>query len=766
MPNYDFRTLSPIDFEILVRDLLQEEIVISLENFKSGRDRGIDLRYCPSSDSSLIVQCKHYADSSFSNLQSKIKNHEIEKVKKLNPSRYILVTSLGLTPDNKDVLIKICAPYIKSPSDIVGKDDLNGLLSKFPKIERHTFKLWLSSISVFEEILHSKVKNVSRDALLKIKQHAEYYVQNESFHEAMKILEKHNFCIIAGIPGIGKTILAEMICLHYVNLGREIVKISGDISEATGLDYVNQKRVFYYDDFLGQASLSEKLNKNEDQKLLDFIHAINKSKSSKLILTTREYILNQAKMTYEKLDRAKFDIETCMIDLSKYTRLNRSQILYNHIHFSDLLAEFKKAILTGRIYLKIIDHHNYNPRIIDLMTQYSRVQHIQANEYCKFFMSNLDNPLEIWRHAFEEQLSEGSRNLLVVMASMPEHVLLEDLQEAFQSFHLDHARKYHFEMSPNDFVHALKELEGNFIAIEKSKDRMIVRFHNPSIRDFLRDYISSHEQVLLTLVRAAKFYDQHMILWEFREEQGDLLKFRKTLIKYNSDFIRALALSVNFRSCRLINYKESTGEFYKKLWDMTFEAKATLVISVAFTLKNDISMRLLKEVLDVINQRVIDNHVDRDDLLRFLKELKKGEMTSYGLSSSFMTNVKNYFITDVDSLESVECFWDFKDLFPTVISADVMENMKDKFIEIAQQDFWYSPDDPDIYRQDAYQIEKLSKRFEVDMSDRIEELEEHARELEEEQPPEPDDYEGYSSGRGDDACSDSDIESLFETLKS
>lgn len=765
MPDYDFKTLSPVDFEILVRDLLQEEIGVRLENFKSGHDKGIDLRYCPSTDSSLIVQCKHYADSSFSNLQSNIKKYEIEKVKKLNPARYILATSLGLTPDNKDLLIEICTPYIKSPGEIFGKNDLNGLLSKFPKIERHTFKLWLSSISVFEEILHSKVKNVSRDALLKIKQHAEYYVQNESFHEAMEILEKHNFCIIAGIPGIGKTILAEMLSLHFVNLGYEIVKISGDISEATALDYINQKRVFYYDDFLGQSSLSEKLNKNEDQKLLDFIHTVNKSKLSKLILTTREYILNQAKMIYEKLDRERFDIETCIIDLSKYTRLNRAKILYNHIYFSNLPPEYKKALLKERNYLKIIDHHNYNPRIIDLMTQYSRIQHVPTGGYFKLFMLNLDNPLEVWRHAFEEQLSEGSRNILVVMTSMPEHVFLEDLQEAFQAFHLEQARKYHFRVSPDDFVHALKELEGNFIATEKSKDRMIVRFHNPSIRDFLRDYISNHEQVLLTLVKAAKFYDQHMIFWEFREEQGELLKFRETLIKYNSEFARALASSVNFRSCRLMNYKEVTGETYRKLWDMTFEAKATLVVSVAFTLKNDISMRLLKQVLDIINQRMINNHADRDDLLRFLKEIKKGDTISYDLDSSFMTNAKDYFTTDLDSLDSVECFLDFKDLFSTVISADVVENIKDKFIEIAQEDVWYSPDDPDTYRQDAYQIEALSKRFKVDVSDRIEELEEHARELEKEQPFEPDNYEGYSSGQTDDTYSDSDIDSLFETLK-
>jgi len=225
---------------------------------------------------------------------------------------------------------------------------------------------------------------------------------------------------------------------------------------------------------------------------------------------------------------------------------------------------------------------------------------------------------------------------------------------------------------------------------------------------------------------------------------------------------------------------------------MTFEARATLVVSIAFELKTDLSMKLLKHMIDIINQRMIDNHVyRRDDLVRFLKELKKGEKVSYGLSSTFLTNAKNYFVTDIDSLDSIECFWNFKELFPKVIDSAVIENMKDKFIKVAQQDVPYFPDDHDIYRADAYKIEQLSKNFEVDMSDRIKALEDQARELEEEQrpderyvyegnfgsfriyskpgeqrPDEPDDYEGYESGRDGEACSDGDIDSLFGTLKS
>jgi hypothetical protein len=44
MPRYDLKQLSSRDFEELARDLLQAEWNVSLEAFKAGRDKGIDLR--------------------------------------------------------------------------------------------------------------------------------------------------------------------------------------------------------------------------------------------------------------------------------------------------------------------------------------------------------------------------------------------------------------------------------------------------------------------------------------------------------------------------------------------------------------------------------------------------------------------------------------------------------------------------------------------------------------------------------------------------
>jgi hypothetical protein len=51
---YDFRTLSPLDFEELVRDLLQAELGIRFESFKPGKDLGIDFRFASGGGNAVV----------------------------------------------------------------------------------------------------------------------------------------------------------------------------------------------------------------------------------------------------------------------------------------------------------------------------------------------------------------------------------------------------------------------------------------------------------------------------------------------------------------------------------------------------------------------------------------------------------------------------------------------------------------------------------------------------------------------------------------
>ena len=115
MSNYTFSTLNDKDLEELALDLLNAQLNLDLQSFKVGIDGGVDLRYStPINDNSIVVQEKHYLKSGYSKLKSDLKNKELKKVKKLNPDRYIIVTSIELSKIQKDDLKVIFFPFIKT----------------------------------------------------------------------------------------------------------------------------------------------------------------------------------------------------------------------------------------------------------------------------------------------------------------------------------------------------------------------------------------------------------------------------------------------------------------------------------------------------------------------------------------------------------------------------------------------------------------------------------------------------------------------------
>ncbi|MBK6648524.1 MAG: restriction endonuclease [Betaproteobacteria bacterium] len=152
---YDFRTLSPIDFELFARDLLQAELSITMESFGPGKDGGIDFRFA-AADQDVVVQAKHYVEGGpRSPLQAAMK--EDSKVLKLAPGRYILVTSLSLTPELKRKIVQAMPSTPLSAGDVIGREDLNNFLGHHPQVLRQHFKLLLTSTVVLERILHSAV---------------------------------------------------------------------------------------------------------------------------------------------------------------------------------------------------------------------------------------------------------------------------------------------------------------------------------------------------------------------------------------------------------------------------------------------------------------------------------------------------------------------------------------------------------------------------------------------------------------------------------
>jgi hypothetical protein len=185
---YDFRQLSPADFEDLTRDLLQQEWGVRLEAVKTGRYQGIDLRYAAILGESTIIQCKHYAGSTVAKLVQALRTKERTKIERLAPTRYVLVTSPPLSPADKNKLLAVLHPFAHGPHDVLGAHDLNNLLGRHANIEAQHFKLWMSSTTVLQQVLHNATRVQTEFDVQRVLRNIPLYVQTSNYERARKIL--------------------------------------------------------------------------------------------------------------------------------------------------------------------------------------------------------------------------------------------------------------------------------------------------------------------------------------------------------------------------------------------------------------------------------------------------------------------------------------------------------------------------------------------------------------------------------------------------
>ncbi|MYM86557.1 hypothetical protein GTP91_05110 [Rugamonas sp. FT82W] len=510
MPNYDFKQLSPHDFEQLSRDLIQARDQITLESFKTGRDGGIDFRYARRPDAT-IVQCKHYAETGLSGLLRDLRT-EAKKVFKLQPSRYILVTSVGLSPKNK-ADIQMLFGEILNTGDIVGRDDINNLLGQYEAIEQNHYKLWLASRAMLDRVLHNASVVQSKFEVERIHRDIMRYVQSDAYPRARTMLSNDHAVIISGLPGVGKSTLAKMLLYTYIGQGYEPVSILTDFESGRERFQRGKKQIFYFDDFIGATFLGERASaftRNEDRAILDFIEMVKSSPTTLLVMTTREHILTQAIAASEKLKHSDLISSRCVLEIGDYSVRQRAQILYNHIYFSDLPEDYRTVLLRNRFYQEIIKHKKFNPRLIEWLSTYRRVKVVEPLLYEKFVADLLEDPTEIWRYAYEQQISEAARSVLLALYTYGGQCAPDVLEHAFHQLHSLRAQRYGFRTTPSDWRSALAELHGSFI-----RPGGQIEVVNPSVLDMLNSAVREDTTNALDMLEGAVRFSQVRRVWNF-----------------------------------------------------------------------------------------------------------------------------------------------------------------------------------------------------------------------------------------------------------
>jgi hypothetical protein len=445
---------------------------------------------------------------------------EKPKIALLKPRRYVIATSVGLSPIDKEAIMSTLTPYVLSPDDIIGAGDLDSLLSKHPTIERANFKLWLTSTSVIERVLHNAEVCQTEFEVERIRKKLPLFVHNQAFPKALALLNNRRIAVISGPPGIGKTTLAEMLLFTYLEQGYEPVVIQAEFSEGKKFFRKDAKRIFYYDDFLGQINLGDRtdyLGQNQDAALSDFMQMVRDSEHARFILTTRAHILAIALQLSERLSRSAILDHRCVLELSSYTFGNRARILYNHLFFSGLPTAYKQAVLHDDFFIEIIKHEHFNPRLIEWLSTDLRRKDVSAEDYRAYIKKLLISPHDIWLGAFRNQLSDAARDILLSFYTLGEWIDIIDLEPVFRSVHRHRASKYNRPTAAGDFRDALRELDGAFLSFSSGR----ASYLNPSIRDFMGSVIRDDHDTAEDLLHSSIRFKQVETLKDLADEHPE-----------------------------------------------------------------------------------------------------------------------------------------------------------------------------------------------------------------------------------------------------
>ncbi|WP_413062091.1 restriction endonuclease [Sphingomonas carotinifaciens] len=508
---YSFASLSPADFEDLARDVAGQTAGCRFEAFGPGPDGGIDGRHAKSG-AAIILQAKHYRVSGFSALAREMRR-ERAGIDTLSPSRYILVTSVSMTPANKKALSDIIGPSLKASEDIIGFEDLNGLLRQYDDIAKSHVKLWLSDTAILERVLQAATHNFNMITEADIRAKLRVYAQNPSFSEGRGILESQRILIISGPPGVGKTTLGEMLSYAYIGEDWQLVSMR---ALDDGFERIDDRRrqVFFFDDFLGRIALDERALSNQDSAFGRFIARVRRTPTARFILTTRAYIYQAAKLASETLADQRLDVARYVLDVGTYTRRIKARILYNHLIVAGAPVGHLAALAKGGAIKKIVDHAHYNPRIVEWMTDSSHITDIPAENYPEEFVETLDHPDRIWEKPFRNHISRKCQHLLIALYFASEYgVLIEELRELFEAFNPRLCIKFNIPYDPKDFEDALKTLEGSFLIIVNGS----VSFTNPSVRDFLSRYLNDKTLLIAIAGGASNANCAQRIVDQFRK---------------------------------------------------------------------------------------------------------------------------------------------------------------------------------------------------------------------------------------------------------
>lgn len=684
---FNYRNLDDVEFEELCKDIMQRKLDIELRTFRKGVDGGIDLQD-NGKGNNIIVQVKHYINSRYSNLLNTLKK-ELEKVKKLNPNQYYVCCALELTPAQTNEVYELFQDYMNSKANIIDLKYIDSFLQeeKNKDVVKKHFKLWLSASNILSEIYNQNIFIDCETLLADIEEESKLFVETNTYRKCISSIEKNNVLMITGAPGVGKTTISKMLVLYYASLGYRIrYTTNGVISNLKNAisSEKDSKEVILLDDCLGQYYFN--MNDNQETELVSLIKYLKSNKNKKLIMNSRVTIMNEARDRSIEFENfiIKNNEKIHLINMDNISVYEKARILYNHIYFNEMPKKYYDYIKKDRNYIKIVNHNNYTPRIIEHITEYERYKDISPEKYVDFVLECLCDPELIWKNEYERRLKKVDRILINTLFSITDTTIDYDVLE--ECFNKRISIETGIDVTIDNFENTIKRLNKSMIKVIDKSNNKEISVLNPSVNDYIKTIFEKNRLELNKIREAVIYYEQLKRCYSEGEISAVIVEYIRNK-KFIDLHVNDINICKNIETLLLYyiieynildkNYIGVIGDYIIKMkeepWFNKSEIDKSKIVSLFFEEPIYSFYRIDKHIrnVDFLNSILLDidfetscevynklsNVVDED----FTKKIKEIiVLDSIGKINEYLENTSiDMFIEEIDFWDSFNFNYDF-----------------------------------------------------------------------------------------------------------
>lgn len=363
---YDLHKLGWHSFQQLCLSITREILGQTVESFLDTHDGGQDGAFSgvwktegmEDLTGRFVIQCKFTSKKDAKLKEGELKE-EYKKVKELVKDNlcdsYILLTNAGISGATaKAIETRLKSIGVKSVR-LHGSTWICQQINESNRLRMMVPRVY--GLGDLSQILDDRAYKQAERLLTSMREDLSKIVITEAYNKAATALNNHGFVLLVGEPAAGKTTIASMLAMAALDQWKAYT-LKLDTPEQV-VDRWNPEfpsQFFWVDDCFGVTQYEKELVQGWNHKFPQIKSML--SQGIKIVMTSRDYIYKRARNDLKLTAFPLLDEIQVVVDVHNLTRLEKQQILYNHLKLGTQPLGFVKSI---KPHLNFIANH---PRFI------------------------------------------------------------------------------------------------------------------------------------------------------------------------------------------------------------------------------------------------------------------------------------------------------------------------------------------------------------------------------------------------------------------